>query len=146
MHVWNVLHAPCWKFRTQKLRQKSPSAHHRTSFSGYIFAIKAHVNNRKKSLLNSNISSTCPYNMVNFSSLAAEIDWWVSPLGFVTAQRRSTKLCTVFGRLLGWYTMYSFGGFMSPNGILPVAKFTLCSSLVFCYISSVTARHSSTGR
>jgi len=31
------------------------------------------MNNRKKSLLNSNISPTCPYNMVNFSPLAAEI-------------------------------------------------------------------------
>jgi len=40
--------------------------------SGYIFATKAHINNRKK-LLSSNISSTFPLNMVNFGSLAAEI-------------------------------------------------------------------------
>ena len=26
------------------------------------------------------------------------------------AQRRSTKLCTIFNRLLGWYTIYIFGG------------------------------------
>jgi len=26
------------------------------------------------------------------------------------AQRRSTKLCRMFGRLLGWYTIYIFGG------------------------------------
>jgi len=31
----------------------------------------------KKNLLNSNISSTCPYNM-NFGLLTAEICWWVS--------------------------------------------------------------------
>jgi len=31
----------------------------------------------KKNLLRSNISSTRPYNMVNFSPLMAEIDWWV---------------------------------------------------------------------
>jgi len=31
-----------------KSRQKSPSAHHRTTSSGYIFATKAHVDNRKK--------------------------------------------------------------------------------------------------
>ena len=31
----------------------------------------------KKNLLSSNISSTCPHNMVNFGPLAAEIDWQV---------------------------------------------------------------------
>ena len=35
---------------------------------------------------------------------------------------------------------------MSPNGILPVAKFTLRPSLAFSYIGSVTARHSSSVR
>jgi len=48
MHVWNVLHAARWKYRMQKLRQKSPSAHHRTSLSGYILATKVCINNRKK--------------------------------------------------------------------------------------------------
>jgi len=35
----------------------------------------------KKNLLNSNTSSTCPHNMVNFSLLAAEICWrvWGTP-------------------------------------------------------------------
>jgi len=41
MHVWNVLHAACWKYRTQKWRQKSPSRHHRTTLLGCIFATKA---------------------------------------------------------------------------------------------------------
>jgi len=48
MHVWNVLHAARWKYRTQKLRKKSLSAHHRTTLSGYIFATKAYIDNRKK--------------------------------------------------------------------------------------------------
>jgi len=30
------------KYRTQKSRQKSPSGHHRTTLSGYVFASKAH--------------------------------------------------------------------------------------------------------
>ena len=64
------------KHRTQKLRKKSPSAHHRTNLSGYIFATKACIDNRKN-LLNSNISSTCSHNMVNFGPLTAEIDWRV---------------------------------------------------------------------
>ena len=34
---------------------------------------KAGINNQKKNLLNSNTSSTCPHNMVNFGQLMAEI-------------------------------------------------------------------------
>jgi len=48
MHVWNVLHAVSWKYRTQKLRKKSPSAHHRITLSGYIFTTKAYIDNRTK--------------------------------------------------------------------------------------------------
>jgi len=48
--------------------------HRRTTLSACIFASKACINNRKKkNLLNSNISSTCPHNLANFSPLAAEI-------------------------------------------------------------------------
>ena len=54
------------------MMQKSPSAHHRTTLSGYIFATKAHIDNRKKNLLSSNTSSTCPYNMVNFGPLVID--------------------------------------------------------------------------
>jgi len=54
--------------------KNSPSGHHRTTLSGYIFGTKACIDNRKrKNLLNSNTSSTCPDNMVNFGPLAAEI-------------------------------------------------------------------------
>jgi len=64
--------------------QKSPSAHHHTILSGYIFATKACIDNRKKNLSSSNISPTCPYNMVNFSLLAAEIVSlvWGTPANF----------------------------------------------------------------
>jgi len=48
MQVWNVLHVARWKYRTQKLCKKSPSAHYRTTFLGYIFATKACIDNRKK--------------------------------------------------------------------------------------------------
>jgi len=68
-----VLHADRCKCRTQKSRQKSLSGHHTTILSGYIFATKAYIDNRKKNLLSSNISSTCLHNTVNFSPLAAEI-------------------------------------------------------------------------
>jgi len=51
--------------------------------SGYIFATKAHIDNRKK-LLSSNISSRCSHNMANFGPLAAEIDpvVWGTPANF----------------------------------------------------------------
>jgi len=72
MQVWNVVHAAGWKYRMEKVVKNSLSAHHCTTFSGYIFATKAHVDNRKK-LWSSNISPTCPHSMVKLSPLAAEI-------------------------------------------------------------------------
>jgi len=59
------------------------------------------------------------------------------------AQLTSTKLCSMFGRLLGWCTIYTFSGALANNEILPGAKFTLRPSLAFSYISSITAQHSS---
>ena len=48
MQVWNVLHVARWKYRTQKWRKNSPSGHHPTTLSGYIFATEAFIDNRKK--------------------------------------------------------------------------------------------------
>jgi len=56
----------------QKIAKKSPSWQHPTTLPGYIFATKACIDNREN-VLSSNISSTCPHNMVNFGLLAAEI-------------------------------------------------------------------------
>ena len=58
--------------RRKNYAKKSPSGHHQTTLSGYIFTTKACIDNRKN-LLNSNISHTCPHNMVNFGLLTAEI-------------------------------------------------------------------------
>jgi len=68
-----VVHAARWKYRTQKFAKKSPSGHHRTTLSSYIFTTKACIDNRKKNLLNSNVSSTRPHNVANFSPSSAEI-------------------------------------------------------------------------
>jgi len=64
--------------------KKSPSAHHRTTLSGYIFATKERIDNRKKNLLSSNISPTSPCNMVNFGPLADDIVSlvWGNPANF----------------------------------------------------------------
>jgi len=49
LQIWNVLHAARWKCRTQKIAQNSPSGHHRTTLSGYIFATKpAHTTETKQ--------------------------------------------------------------------------------------------------
>jgi len=54
-----------------------PSTYHRTSLSKMraIPLQLRHVWTIGKKLLNSNTSSTCPHNMVNFGSLMAEICW-----------------------------------------------------------------------
>ena len=108
-------------------------------------------------LLKSNISSRFARNMANFDPLMAKIiggfgapqqistvfESWLCYCSDVV-QRRPIKLCRMFGRLLGWYTIY-FSGAFAPDGILPSANFTLCPSPTFSYIGSVTARHSTSG-
>ena len=83
MQVWNVLRAARWKYSMQKIAKKSPSGHHPTTLSGYIINEGMHRQS-EKNLLSSNISSTCPHNMVNFGPLATEICWrvWGSPTNF----------------------------------------------------------------
>ena len=70
------------KTQDAKKSPKSPSGHHRTNLSGYTFATTASIDNRKKNLLSSNMSSTSPHNMVNFGAIAAEIGlpvWGIPP-------------------------------------------------------------------
>jgi len=85
------------KIQHAKIAKKSPSGHHPTTLSGYIFATKARVDNRKNLLNYSNISSTFPHNMVNFGPLAADIVSlvWGTPAnfnGFASWQRYCTAL------------------------------------------------------
>jgi len=141
-------------------RKKSPSAHHSTTLSGCIFAIKARIDNQKKIVKQQcPPQSTCLHNMANFGTLTAEIGsgvWGTQQIStdFATclcycsdfAHRRPTKLCMMFGRLLTGTLYIHFRGFLLPDRILPVAKFTLRSSTAFAYIGSVTARYSSSGR
>ena len=48
MQVWNMLQAARGKYKTQKITKNSPSGHHRTTLSGYIFTTKVHVDIGKK--------------------------------------------------------------------------------------------------
>jgi len=74
----------CTRLAAKTGRKKSSSRHHRTTLPGHIFATKACIDNRKKNLLNSNISFPCPDNMVNFGLLTAEIGSgvWGTPTNF----------------------------------------------------------------
>jgi len=88
-----------------------------------------HVSIIGEILLSSNISSTCSHNVENFGPLMVEIGLGVFATpqqistGFVSclrycsniAQWRPIKLCTVFGRLLHWYTTLCSKKTGSPN-------------------------------
>jgi len=109
MQVWNLLHAARWKRRTQKSRQKSPTGRQRTILSGYVFATKARIDNRKKNLLSSNISSICSHSMVNVGLLAAEIGLpvWGTPPNFngfrvLAALLHGSKVVSVSQTLQRW--------------------------------------------
>ena len=76
--------AACGSLEMQdpKNRQNSPPWNRRTTLSGYIFATKAHIDNRKK-IVNQQYTALIlyRYNMMNFGALAAEICWrvWGTP-------------------------------------------------------------------
>jgi len=147
MHVWNVLHAARWKYRTQKLRKKSPSSHNRTNLLSYIFATIRHVSTIEKNALNSNISSRRPHNMVNFGPLTAEIHWrvWGTQANFdqfhilasLLHQRRSTEVNKTLQDvwlLLGWYTTLWVKKTRHYNIVHNFAKFDRFSNFFYWQI------------
>jgi len=74
----------CMRLAGNTGREKSPSAHHRSTFSGYIVATKARIDNRKKNFFKQQYLPHCSCNMVNFGPLTAEICWrvWGTPANF----------------------------------------------------------------
>jgi len=79
-------------------------------------------------LLNSNISSTRAHKNVGLLTAEIGLPVWGTPANFNgfaswlrycsdVAQRKPAKLCTMFSRLLRWYTVYIF------SGSCPVTKF-----------------------
>ena len=139
------------KIQDAKMTQKNcPSAHHRTTLSGYIFTTKAYIDSRKKNLLNSNIFSTFPHNMVNFGPLMAEIGWRVwSTLTNFNGVRFLASLLQRCRSVEVNQTLHdvwpSLGLVHYVYGILSVARFTLRPSLAFSCFGSVTARHWNSG-
>jgi len=67
--------------------KKLPKIRHLGTIAQLCRAISSqlrHLSTTGKKLLNSNVSPTCPQNMVNFGPLAAEICWrvWGTPANF----------------------------------------------------------------
>jgi len=73
----------CTRLAENSGGKKSPFWHHPTTLSGYIFGTETRIDNWKN-LLSTNISFTCPHNMVTFGRLAAEIVSlvWGTPANF----------------------------------------------------------------
>ena len=85
-------------------RKKSPKNRHPGTITQLCHTISSQLRHKStigKSLLSSNISSTCPHNMVNFGPLAADIGpvVWGTPANFncfrilasILQRRRSTE-------------------------------------------------------
>jgi len=118
MQVWNVLRTARWKYRTQKIAKKSSSGHYRTTLSGYIFATKACIDNRKKTFKQQYLLHMPP----QYSELRPTSGWdhfvtlghpckfeRVSRLGSVTARHSSSGLQPNFAALNIGRHLYSAG-------------------------------------
>ena len=148
MHVCNVLQVARWKYRMQKFRKILPSAHHCT-IVGYIFAIKAYISIMGKKLVK---QQYLLHMLLQYGELRPTNGWGqLGSLGHpskfqqVTAPTLLNRSHPDFARCLAicWAgTVYiHFRELLSPDGILPGAKFTLHPSLEFLYFGSVTAWH-----
>jgi len=77
----------CMRLAENTGRKKSPKLRHLGTIAQLCRAVSSqlrHISTIGKKLLNSNISSTCPHNMVNFWLLTAEIGLpvWGTPANF----------------------------------------------------------------
>jgi len=71
MQVWNVLHTARWKYKTQKIAKNSSCAHHRATFSGYVFATKTCIDNRKKTVKQQHL----PHTSLQYVELRPSNGW-----------------------------------------------------------------------
>jgi len=132
----------CTQLVENTAHKKSPKIRHRRIIAQLCRAVSSlirHVSTiRKKNLLNSNISSTCPHNMANFSPLVAEIGLgvWGTPANFngfrvlpsLLQQHCSPEANQTLHDVwlsAGLVHYMHFWGLLSADGILPGAKFTL---------------------
>ena len=150
MYVWNVLHVDRWKYRTQKLRKKSPSAHHGTALS---LQLRHALIIGKKLVKQQYFMQMSP----EFGELRPTNGWdqlasfgypskfqQVSRLGLVTAATSLTGGQPNLARCLAvsWVgTLYTFLGAFAPWWNFARCKLHFGPSLAFSCIGSITARH-----
>jgi len=121
MQVWNVLHAARWKFRTQTWRKKNRHLRTIAQLCRHCRAVSSqlrHVSTIGKGVKQQYLLYMSPqYGELRPTKRLRSVREFfgtttikfqrVSRLGFVT------KLCTMFGCLLGWYTIYTFSGVLA---------------------------------
>jgi len=126
---------------TQKIAIWAPSH----NFVG-LYLRKACIDNRKKNLLSSNTSSTCPHNMVKFGPKAAEIVSlvWGTPCKFqrvlrldsVTARHCSSGRQPNFAALNRGRHLYSAGR-PSRYALAHISSFVCFSVCLFVTLVNV---------
>jgi len=95
MQVWNVLCTACWKCRTQKIAKISPSGHHRTTLSGYIFATKARTTIGKKLIKQHYL----PLMSSEYGELRPSSGWeLLASLRHPCKLQRVSRLCSITAR------------------------------------------------
>ena len=118
------------------IAKKSPSGHHHTTLSGYMFATKAHIDNRKKVAKQQYLLHMSPQygelrptsgwdpfvslgHLANFNGFRA--------LASLLQPRRSTEANQTLHNVwpLAGLVDYIYIRLLLRNGILPGAKFTL---------------------
>ena len=134
--------------------KKSPSVHHRTSLSSYIFATKVYIRQLEKPvkhqyflqifLQHGTLRPTNSWDQLASLGHPSKFQRGLR-LGFIAAATSLNGSQPNFARCLAvfWTGRLHFLGLLPRKGILPRAKFTLHPSLAFYYIGSVTTRHSS---
>jgi len=132
-------------------RKKLPEIQHLRTIAHLCRAISLqlrHMLTIGKNLLNSNISPTCPYNMVNFDPLAAEICWrvWGTPGNFnglssVTARHSSSGRQPSFPTLDRGRHLYSAGR-PSRSALAHILVEVILSYSLFVYVCFCCVRFS----
>jgi len=123
MHVWNVLYASCWR---SLLKIHYAKNRHLRTIPQLCWALSLqlrHASTTGKKLVKQQcLLHTFPqYGELRLTNGCDQL----VTLGHsgkrvllrhctYVSQWRPTKLCTMFGCLLGWYTMYTFLGALAP--------------------------------
>jgi len=103
----------------QKIAKNSPSGHHHTTLSGYIFATKARINNQKKKLvkqqclphrssLSGELRPTGSWDLLAHLGTAANFNGFHVLGALCTAEVEHGKFNSLYGRLLSLSTFVCY--------------------------------------